>query len=50
MDKNRPLPPHTDFEEYRGQYFIRRKKARFPKPMFLAYFDTPNARGKQQER
>ncbi|ADV48971.1 hypothetical protein Celal_1662 [Cellulophaga algicola DSM 14237] len=41
MDKNRPLPPGTAFDEYRLQDFERRKAEGFPKPLFPGSFHTP---------
>ena len=41
MDKNRPLPPGTAFDEYRQQDFERRKAAGFPEPLFPGDFHTP---------
>ena len=48
MDKNRPLPPGSAFDEFRDVDFERRKKAGFPKPLFPAAFDTPEATPEQQ--
>ena len=51
MDKNRPLPPGTAFDPYRDADYERRKAAGFPKPMFPASFETPEATpGQQAER
>ncbi|WP_158975204.1 hypothetical protein [Cellulophaga sp. L1A9] len=41
MDKNRPLPPGTAFDEYRLQDFERRKAEGFPKPLIPGTFHTP---------
>ncbi|QXP59319.1 hypothetical protein [Olleya sp. HaHaR_3_96] len=41
MDKNRPLPPGTAFDEYRLQDFERRKAEGFPKPLYPGSFATP---------
>ncbi|MCR1023346.1 hypothetical protein NQT66_00905 [Cellulophaga baltica] len=41
MDKNRPLPLGTAFNEYRLQDFERRKAEGFSKPLFPGTFHTP---------
>ncbi|WP_438710224.1 hypothetical protein ACSTS3_14130 [Aquimarina muelleri] len=48
MDKNRPLPPGTAFDEYRQQDFERRKAEGFPKPLYPSRFETPEATPVQQ--
>ncbi|WP_438710223.1 hypothetical protein ACSTS3_14125 [Aquimarina muelleri] len=48
MDKNRPLPPGTAFDEYRQQDFERRKEEGFPKPLYPSRFETPEATPAQQ--
>ncbi len=48
MDKNRPLPLGSAFDAFREKDFERRKKAGFPKPLFPATFDTPEATPEQQ--
>ncbi len=48
MDKNRPLPPGTAFDEYRDDDFERRKAAGFPKPLFESDIETPEATERQQ--
>ncbi len=48
MDKNRPLPPGTAFDEYRQQDFERRKAEGFPKPLYPSRFETPEATPAQQ--
>jgi len=48
MDKNRPLPPGDGFDEFRVQDYERRKSEGFPKPLFPARFDTPEATPEQQ--
>ena len=48
MDKNRPLPPGDAFDEFRQRDFERRKAQGFPKPLFPARFDTPEATLEQQ--
>ncbi|QXP54359.1 hypothetical protein H0I25_01085 [Cellulophaga sp. HaHa_2_95] len=48
MDKNRPLPPGTAFDEYREKDFERRKRESFPKPLFESYIPTPEATKEQQ--
>jgi hypothetical protein len=49
MDKNRPLPPGTAFDEYRDIDFERRKKEGFPKPLYYSELPTPEASPKQQK-
>ncbi len=49
MDKNRPLPPGSAFDEYRQQDFERRKEEGFPKPLYLSNFDAPEATLQQQK-
>lgn len=48
MDKNRPLPSGDAFDEFRQQDYERRKAAGFPKPLFPARFETPEATPEQQ--
>ena len=48
MDKNRPLPPGSAFDQYRQQDFERRKAEGFPKPLFPGSFPTPEFTKKQQ--
>ncbi len=48
MDKNRPLPPGTAFDEYRDEDFERRKAAGFPKPLFESDIETSEATERQQ--
>lgn len=48
MDKNRPLPPGTVFDPYRQKDFERRKAAGFPRPLYPADFETPEANPEQQ--
>ena len=48
MDKNRPLPPGTAFDPYRQKDFERRKAAGFPRPLYPADFETPEANAEQQ--
>ena len=48
MDRHRPLPPGTAFDPYRQQDYERRRAAGFPKPLFPARFDTPEATPQQQ--
>ncbi len=48
MDKNRPLPPGTAFDEYRDDDFERRKAASFPKPLFQSDIPTPESTPEQQ--
>ena len=49
MDKNRPLPPGTAFDEYRQRDFERRKAAGFPKPLYKSAIPTPEATPEQQQ-
>ena len=48
MDKNRPLPTGSIFDEYREQDFQRRKAEGFPKPLYPSRFETPEATPAQQ--
>lgn len=48
MDRNRPLPPGVVFDEFRMEDFEHRKEQKFPKPLFNADFETPEATVKQQ--
>jgi len=48
MDKNRPLPPGTAFDEYREKDFDRRKNEGFPPPLFKSLVPTPEATPAQQ--
>jgi hypothetical protein len=48
MDKNRPSPPHKDFDPYREKDFQRRKKKKFPKPLYRSRIPTPEATPEQQ--
>ncbi|WP_438710220.1 hypothetical protein ACSTS3_14110 [Aquimarina muelleri] len=48
MDKNRPLPPGTAFDEYRQQDFERRKALGFPRPLYPSDIPTPEATPEQQ--
>ena len=48
MDKNRPLPPGTAFDEFREKDFERRKSEGFPKPLFESDLETPEATSEQQ--
>ena len=41
MDKNRPLPPGKVFDPYRQKDYERRKKERFPKPLYQSWIATP---------
>ena len=49
MDKNRPLPPGSAFDDYRQRDFERRKEEGFPKPLYPSRFETPEATLKQQK-
>ena len=49
MDKNRPLPPGTAFDDYREKDCQRRKKLGFPKPLYYSNIPTPEATQEQQE-
>ncbi|KAF9658718.1 hypothetical protein ABHQ57_14350 [Tenacibaculum sp. ZH5_bin.1] len=48
MDKNRPLPPGSAFDEYRQADFERRKAAGFPMPLYPSSIPTPEATQEQQ--
>jgi len=48
MDKNRPLPPGTIFDEFREKDFERRKAEGFPPPLFKSLIPTPEATPEQQ--
>ncbi len=48
MDKNRPLPPGSAFDEYRENDFERRKAEGFPKPLYPSLIETPEATPAQQ--
>ncbi|MEQ3500665.1 hypothetical protein ABMY20_12980 [Tenacibaculum sp. SSH1-16] len=48
MDKNRPLPPGSAFDEYRQADFERRKAAGFPMPLYPSSIPTPEATPEQQ--
>lgn len=48
MDKNRPLPPGTAFDEFRDKDFERRKTEGFPPPLFKSTIPTPEATAQQQ--
>lgn len=48
MDKNRPLPPGTAFDEYRQRDFERRKAKGFPKPLYPSNISTLEATKEQQ--
>ncbi len=49
MDKNRPLPPGTAFDDYRQQDYERRKKNGFPKPLYPSAIPTPEDTIEQQK-
>ncbi|MDR2955049.1 MAG: hypothetical protein LBV43_08205 [Prevotella sp.] len=42
MDRNRPLPPGSAFDEYRLRDYERRKKEEFPPPLYQSYINTPD--------
>ena len=48
MDKNRPLPPGTAFDEFRLKDFERRKAEGFPPPLYKSTIPTPEATPQQQ--
>ena len=48
MDKNRPLPPGSSFDEFREKDFQRRKAEGFPPPLFKSCIPTPEATAEQQ--
>ena len=49
MDKNRPLPPGTAFDEFRDKDYERRKAAGFPRPLYPSAIKTSEATKKQQK-
>ncbi|GAA0873433.1 hypothetical protein GCM10009117_25800 [Gangjinia marincola] len=49
MDKNRPLPPGSAFDEFRQQDYERRKAEGFPKPLYPSNIPTPEATKEQQK-
>ncbi len=49
MDKNRPLPPGTAFDEFRQQDYERRKAEGFPKPLYSSNINTTEATKEQQK-
>ena len=49
MDKNRPLPPGKEFDPYRERDFQRRKREKFPPPLYPANIPTPEATPAQQK-
>ena len=48
MDKNRPLPPGTAFDEFRDKDYERRKAVGFPRPLYPG-ISTPEATKVQQK-
>jgi hypothetical protein len=48
MDKNRPLPPGTAFDDFREEDFNRRKADGFPPPLYKSLINTPEATEQQQ--
>ncbi len=48
MDKNRPLPPGSAYDEYREKDFERRKAEGFPPPLFPSRFPILEATPEQQ--
>ncbi|WP_062060193.1 hypothetical protein [Aquimarina longa] len=48
MDKNRPLPPGSAFDEFREADYKRRKAEGFPPPLFKSLIPTPEATEEQQ--
>jgi len=48
MDKNRPLPPNKEFDQFRIKDFERRKAEGFPKPLYPGKIKTPEATKEQQ--
>ncbi|WP_062060195.1 hypothetical protein [Aquimarina longa] len=48
MDKNRPLPPGSAFDEFREADYKRRKAEGFPPPLFKSLIPTPEATAEQQ--
>lgn len=48
MDKNRPLPPGSAFDEFRKADFDRRKSEGFPPPLYKSRIPTPESTPEQQ--
>jgi hypothetical protein len=48
MDKNRPLPPGTAFDQFRQKDFERRKAEGFPPPLYKSTVPTPEVTPEQQ--
>jgi hypothetical protein len=48
MDRNRPLPPGTAFDEFRDIDFKRRQEEGFPSPLYKSRIPTPEASPEQQ--
>ncbi|WP_195715311.1 hypothetical protein [Ancylomarina sp. 16SWW S1-10-2] len=48
MDKNRPLPPGTEFDKFRQKDFERRKAEGFHLPLFKSMIPTPESTKEQQ--
>lgn len=48
MDKNRPLPPGTAFDEYQKADFEHRKAEDFPPPLYKGRIPTPEVTPEQQ--
>src|SRR5690554_6085237 len=49
MDKNQPLPPGKALDPYRERDFQRRKREKFPPPLYPANIPTPEATPAQQK-
>jgi len=49
MDKNRPLPPGSAFDEFREQDFERRKAEGFPPPLYKSVVPTIETTPEQQQ-
>ncbi len=48
MDKNRPLPPNEEFDEFREADYQRRKAEGFPKPLYPSNISTPETTKEQR--
>lgn len=49
MDKNRPLPPGDQFDEYREADYLRRKAEGFPMPLYYSAILTPEWQGAEEK-
>lgn len=49
MDKNRPLPPGDQFDEYREADYLRRRAEEFPLPLYYSAIETPEWSGAKEK-